>query len=137
MCVCRFKFRARQISQNHGNRHFGPALESPEAGHIFDQFHIAMKLTVLDRYAKGLVHHDRTLGEEIRDKLERLKWALWHGKKRSTKSTSKRRIRSSSCSPKPWRSSASPSQTTATSSRIMGNGIGMAKRLPRVSWSRQ
>jgi hypothetical protein len=52
---------------------------SPEAEHISDWFHIAMKLTVLDRYAKGLVHHDRTLGEEIRDKLERLKSALWHG----------------------------------------------------------
>src|SRR5262249_527276 len=39
----------------------------------------AMKLTVLDQYAKGLVHHNQTLGEQIRDKLERLKWSLWHG----------------------------------------------------------
>jgi hypothetical protein len=38
-----------------------------------------MRLTVLDQYAKGLVHHDQTLGEEIRDKIERLKWSLWHG----------------------------------------------------------
>ena len=38
-----------------------------------------MKLTVLDQYAKGLVHCDQTLGEEIRDKIERLKWSLWHG----------------------------------------------------------
>src|SRR3989441_5642360 len=38
-----------------------------------------MKLTVLDQYAKGLVHCDQTLGEEMRDKIERLKWSLWHG----------------------------------------------------------
>jgi hypothetical protein len=35
--------------------------------------------TILDQYAKGLVHCDQQLGEEIREKLERLKWALWHG----------------------------------------------------------
>jgi hypothetical protein len=38
-----------------------------------------MKLTVLDQYGKGLVHCDQTLGEEIRHKIERLKWSLWHG----------------------------------------------------------
>jgi hypothetical protein len=38
-----------------------------------------MRLTILDQYAKGLVKHDRELGEEVRHKLERLKWALWHG----------------------------------------------------------
>ena len=37
------------------------------------------RLTVLDQYAKGLVHHDQELGEEMRHKIERLKWALWHG----------------------------------------------------------
>jgi virulence-associated protein VapD len=52
---------------------------SPEAEHILDWFHIAMRITVLDQYAKGLVHHDRELGEEIRQQLERLKWLLWHG----------------------------------------------------------
>jgi hypothetical protein len=25
------------------------------------------------------VHCDQTLGEQIRDKIERLKWSLWHG----------------------------------------------------------
>ena len=38
-----------------------------------------MKLTVLDQYAKGLVHHDQELGERLRHQLERLKWSLWHG----------------------------------------------------------
>ena len=52
---------------------------SPEAEHILDWFHLTMKLTVLDQYAKGLIHHDQTLGEQIRDKIERLKWSLWHG----------------------------------------------------------
>jgi len=52
---------------------------SPEAEHILDWFHVAMRLTVLDQYAKGLVHYDQQLGEEIRQKLERLKWSLWHG----------------------------------------------------------
>src|SRR5215475_5815571 len=52
---------------------------SPEAEHILDWFHLSMKLTVLDQYARGLVHCDQTLGEQIRDKIERLKWSLWHG----------------------------------------------------------
>src|ERR671925_1106482 len=52
---------------------------SPEAEHILDWHHITMRLTVLDQYAKGLVHHDRELGEEIREKIARLKWSLWHG----------------------------------------------------------
>jgi hypothetical protein len=51
----------------------------PQAEHILDWFHIAMRLTVLDQYAKGLVHLDTELGETIRDQLERLKWSLWHG----------------------------------------------------------
>jgi len=38
-----------------------------------------MRLTVLDQYAKGLVHHDQQLGAEIRQKLARLKWSLWQG----------------------------------------------------------
>ena len=52
---------------------------SPEAEHILDWFHVSMKLTVLDQYAKGLVHCDAVLGEEIREQIARLKWALWHG----------------------------------------------------------
>jgi hypothetical protein len=51
---------------------------SPEAEHILDWHHLTMRLTVLDQYAKGLVHHDRELGEEIREKMARLKWALWY-----------------------------------------------------------
>jgi hypothetical protein len=39
----------------------------------------SMRLTVFNQYAKGLMHHDQQLGEEIQEKLERLKWSLWHG----------------------------------------------------------
>ena len=61
---------------------------SPEAEHILDWHHVTMRLTVLDQYAKGLVHCEAALGEEIREKIARLKWALWHGNstKHSTKS---------------------------------------------------
>jgi hypothetical protein len=52
---------------------------SPEAEPMLDWFHLAMTLTVLDQYAKGLVHGDAGLGEEIREKIERLTWSLWHG----------------------------------------------------------
>jgi hypothetical protein len=52
---------------------------SPEAEHILDWHHITMRLTVLDQYAKGLVHCDAGLSEEIREKIARLKWSLWHG----------------------------------------------------------
>jgi len=51
----------------------------PDAEPIFDWFHRTMRLTVLEQYAKGLVPCAQALGEEIRQKLERLKWSLWHG----------------------------------------------------------
>ena len=38
-----------------------------------------MKLTVLGQFGKGLVHCEGVLGEEICNKIERLKWSLWHG----------------------------------------------------------
>src|SRR5882724_11784546 len=58
---------------------------SPEAEHLLDWFHVAMRLTVLQQTAKGLP--DKTRDEEqdypLRDpvvrELERLKWYLWHG----------------------------------------------------------
>jgi hypothetical protein len=52
---------------------------SPCAEHILDWFHIAMRLTVLGQYAKGLAHHDRKEAEEIESDLEKIKWYLWHG----------------------------------------------------------
>jgi hypothetical protein len=52
---------------------------SPEAEHILDWHHVTMRLTVLDQYGKGLVHCEPVLGEEIREKIDRLKWSLWNG----------------------------------------------------------
>src|SRR5215471_11363506 len=52
---------------------------SPKATHILDWFHLTMKLTVLEQYGKGLVQCEAALGEEIREKIARLKWSLWHG----------------------------------------------------------
>ena len=52
---------------------------SPKATHILDWFHLTMKLTVLEQYGKGLVQCEAELGEQIREKIERLKWSLWHG----------------------------------------------------------
>jgi hypothetical protein len=52
---------------------------SPEAEHILDWHHVTMRLTVLDQYGKGLVHCDPVLSASIRDKIDRLKWSLWHG----------------------------------------------------------
>jgi hypothetical protein len=49
---------------------------SPQASHILDWFHIAMRLTVLNQMAKGVsVEHK---GEQFEKELERVKWFLWH-----------------------------------------------------------
>jgi hypothetical protein len=52
---------------------------SPQATHIVDWLHLTMKLTVLEQYGKGLVQCEAALGEEIGEKIARLKWSLWHG----------------------------------------------------------
>ena len=52
---------------------------SPCAEHILDWFHLAMRLTVLGQYAKGLQHHDPTPADEAEAQLEKIKWYLWNG----------------------------------------------------------
>ncbi len=54
-------------------------LMSPCAEHILDWFHIAMRLTVLGQYVKGLKHHNPKEAEEAETYLEKIKWYLWHG----------------------------------------------------------
>jgi len=54
-------------------------LVTPEAEHVLDWFHIAMRLTVLDQYARGVAHHDADEGERLLHTLERIKRLLWHG----------------------------------------------------------
>ena len=58
---------------------------SPEAEHLLDWFHVAMRLTVLQQTAKGLPETTSdgedtyTLRDEVVRELERPKWVLWHG----------------------------------------------------------
>src|SRR3712207_7497959 len=41
--------------------------------------HIAMRLTGLGQYAKGLAYHNPIEATALQDRLERIKWRLWHG----------------------------------------------------------
>jgi hypothetical protein len=41
--------------------------------------HVAMRMTVLGQYAKGLAHHNPVEATALHDRLERIKWRLWHG----------------------------------------------------------
>jgi hypothetical protein len=58
---------------------------NPEAEHLLDWFHLAMRLTVMQQTAKGLplTIQDEEETYPLRDpvvrSLERLKWSLWHG----------------------------------------------------------
>jgi hypothetical protein len=52
---------------------------SPSAAHHLDWFHIAMRLTGLDQYIKGLAHHNPVEALALQHRLERIKWRLWHG----------------------------------------------------------
>jgi hypothetical protein len=47
--------------------------------HVLDWFHIAMRLTGLGQYAKGLAHHSPIEAVALQHRLERIKWRLWHG----------------------------------------------------------
>jgi hypothetical protein len=52
---------------------------TPASEHVLDWFHITMRLTVLEQYARGAAHHDETAGARLLVELERIKWLLWHG----------------------------------------------------------
>ena len=41
--------------------------------------HIAMRLTGLGQYARGLAHHTPIEALALRHRLERIQWRLWHG----------------------------------------------------------
>ena len=47
--------------------------------HHLDWFHVAMRLTGLGQYAKGLAHHNPIEATALQDRLERIQWRLWHG----------------------------------------------------------
>ena len=58
---------------------------NPQAEHLLDWFHLAMRLTVMQQTAKGLPQtlqdeeETFTLRDPVVQQLERLKWSLWHG----------------------------------------------------------
>jgi hypothetical protein len=52
---------------------------APGAAPILDWFHIAMRLTGLGQYTKGLAHHNPVEATALESRLERIKWRLWHG----------------------------------------------------------
>jgi hypothetical protein len=52
---------------------------NPQAEHLLDWFHIAMRVTVMTQMAKGLEGKDVTIQPGVLKELERSKWCLWHG----------------------------------------------------------
>jgi hypothetical protein len=52
---------------------------TPASEHVLDWFHITMRVTVLEQYARGVAHHDEVAGARLLTDLERIKWLLWHG----------------------------------------------------------
>ncbi len=54
-------------------------LISPCGEHVLDWFHVAMRLTVLGQYAKGVAQVDDDEGARLLADLERIRWRLWHG----------------------------------------------------------
>jgi hypothetical protein len=52
---------------------------SPGAVPILDWFHIAMRMTRLEQYIKGLAHHNPVEALALQHRLERIQWRLWHG----------------------------------------------------------
>jgi hypothetical protein len=56
-----------------------PLYLNPQAEHLLDWFHLAMRLTVMGQYTKGLQSADGVPRAEAEQNLERIKWYLWHG----------------------------------------------------------
>ena len=52
-----------------------PMFLHPEAEHLLDWFHMAMRVTVMGQIAKGIATDEL----DIKKLLERMKWYLWHG----------------------------------------------------------
>ena len=53
---------------------------SPCAQHLLDWFHLSMRLHNLSQYTDGLKHHDPKEATDLADRIDRIKWCLWHGK---------------------------------------------------------
>lgn len=55
-------------------QHMAPASE-----HLLDWFHITMRITVMQQYVKGLIHHNPEEGEALARLLRQIKGYLWNG----------------------------------------------------------
>jgi hypothetical protein len=51
----------------------------PSSEHLIDWFHITMRLTVLQRQAKGVTGRTAAVRQETSKRLESVKHLLWHG----------------------------------------------------------
>lgn len=51
----------------------------PESEHVLDWFHLTMRFTVLNQFAKGLIKSDPKQGVDVKQYLKSAKWYLWHG----------------------------------------------------------
>jgi hypothetical protein len=51
----------------------------PESEHVLDWFHLSMRFTVLNQFAKGLTYSNQELGQKVTKNLTSAKWYLWHG----------------------------------------------------------
>ncbi len=58
----------------------------PEAEHVLDWFHVAMRVTALGQMVKGAAAQDRWRDERLGD-LERVKQLLWHGHAREAEAS--------------------------------------------------
>ncbi len=54
-------------------------LMHPDSEHVLDWFHITMRLTVLNQFAKGTCQADPEFGNKLLKLLSSTKWYLWHG----------------------------------------------------------
>jgi hypothetical protein len=58
-----------------------------ESEHVLDWFHITIRITVLEQYARGIANHDEAAGQRLLDSLKSIKWLLWHGNQHLSKFT--------------------------------------------------
>lgn len=76
MIVCiNFTF----LSDGAGNVRVLQYIMHPEAEHILDWFHLTMRFTVLNQFAKGLLKSDHAVGQTLQGSATSAKWHLWHG----------------------------------------------------------
>ena len=53
----------------------------PKAEHLLDWFHVTLRITGMNRLAKGVCADEQPeLSADLEEMLEHLKWNLWHGK---------------------------------------------------------